>query len=150
MKPSLEEIPIMEKELENSGTAEEAVVDVGLEAADGTARDEGQFVTNIWKQDNCLENDIFEKIKENEEVVEVEVEVVNNIDITKEAAAIVVVADGAAKFAGHNGQFVKNISQQVNCLEDDLFQEMEENEKFVEDTNGMKVRSNIKNVQYSK
>jgi len=243
-------IPIVEKELENSGTADETVVVVRTWAAVGTAMDEEQFVTNIWKQDNCLENDIFEKIKENEEVAEdtngmkfqsnienasgddsernrlleyigkVEgnpflyrcvlcgktsnnryrmknhVEnihfpgmfsypckfcdkilltkqsfrkhknfhkttqllgrpekekernrliVHNNIDITKEAAAIVVVADDA-KFAGHNGQFVKNISQQVNCLEDDMFQEMEENEKFVEATNGMKVRSNIENV----
>ena len=38
--------------------------------ADGTVGDEGKFVTNIWKQDNCLEAEMFVKIKENEEVVE--------------------------------------------------------------------------------
>ena len=55
-------------------------------------------------------------------------------------------ADIAAEFAGDNGEVGKNIWKESNCFDDDVFKEMEENEKFVEDRNVMKLQNKIKNV----
>ena len=55
-------------------------------------------------------------------------------------------ADIAAEFAGDNGEVAKNIWKESNCFDDDVFKEMEENEKFVEDRNVMKLQNKIKNA----